>query len=1805
MLALPGYQVVEKVGVGRRCAVYRAYGKHERHWVIVKVLRAEAPTLDDIALLKQEYAILEGVEHDGILRPYGLLPHHTGHALILEDCGGRSLKELLAAQHLPVEECLRIGIALAGVLDAIHRVPILHKRVEPSNVLIVPETGLVKLTNFGHASRLSVEHPADIGIARDTGGIARAAGALAYLAPEQAGRLGRPIDHRSDLYALGVTLYEMLTRRLPFATHDPVDLARVGAPVPPHQIDPEIPEPVSDIVMKLLAKAAEDRYQSASGLQADLEECLARLQAHGDIGELVPGRHDRAGALLIPRRRYGRDAELNALMAAFERSSGGSIELMLISGGPGVGKTFLANELLELVVGRRGYFVAGSFEQRRRNAPYQGLVQAFRALLRQVWAEGPHRLGVVRAKILEAVAPNGRVLADLMPEVASLLGPLPPVPALPATESQHRLRRVLQQLTRVFARAEHPLVMVIDDLQWADAASLKLIESLVTDPEPMHLLIIGAYRDDEVDAIHPLAMAISDLREAAVDLHRIVTPPLSSKQVTRLVLETVAGPRAMPSPALRERVQDLAELLYLQTGGNPRYLIQVLSSLHSEGLLTAGSDAEAWAWDPAAIEAAGISERSLVELVGADVHLLPETTRHVLQLAACLGESFELDILATLYEQTAATTATHLWDALQAGLVLPLSTSYKMPVLFGPDEVEVGRPGELAVAYRFVHDRAREAAYATIPEPERKRMHIEIGRTLLERIPLDARADIILLIADQLDLGRELLDEGMERDELAGLNLLAAREARAAGASEAALRYVAVGMELLGPDCWSSRYETSMAFSLEALATEHASGNFERVDRLADVALRHARSAMEQAAIHSYQIESLVARRKMQPALDCALHALQVLGISLYMEPPEELSFDHIDDTPGAVDTSKYIAHRILAAAARGLYMLGPDIVGPVSSTRLHLCQNAATPRIAADAAMDHAIWLCSTPEGIERGHRFGRMALEMLERFAIDDRKGPIQQKFHTHIAHWAAPIKESLAPLRSAIQLGLDHGAPLCAGEAAIGYCTHLFFLGENLEFVDGQCARYSELMGRLGLTYHASAFDIIRQMLWSLLGRSREHVRLVGDLFDESVGLPLLEQSGAVPLLFAVYFEKLLLAYLFGDCMQAVDSGRMAARYAAGVTGMLFVAEHNLFYSLALLAACRKVDAAQRDELLRQVEANQEQMQHWVTQAPFNFAHEHELVEAEKARVLGQHREALELFDRAIEGAKAQGGIHIQALACELAADLYAALGDERGAREYLTDAYLQYERWGAWAKLKDLEARHSLDWLRAAAPKMRSAEAAREATPGPGRERGPRPAPLDLGSVMAAAQSIASAIDLDAVLERGLQIIAEHAGAERGALALMHEDELYIDAIYGDAIHGPAGDAIQTLDVARPLVVDGMVPAFSPEIIQHVARTREPLALDDVRRDSRFDDTVYVQERTPRSILCVPLLDHDELLGVVYLENNAQTVAFPPHRVDIVQLLGAQAAVAITNARTVTERMEQTRLRLLQSKNADLEREAWELARLNVDKDKFFSIISHDLRNPFNMMLNLVEIAVDEVDVATPEEMKDMLLKLQQAAESCYTLLENLLTWSRLQSGRMAYKPVAADLHGMAEGTVILLQRVAEEKGITLRNAVERDMRIHADRFMIDMVIRNLISNALKFTPRGGEVVVSARMYGAEVLEEEVLDVEEVAAEEAAEVFEELAPEVDDGAAPEMVEVAVRDTGIGIRQEDIDKLFRSDVHHTTKGTANEQGTGLGLAMCVEMVKQNGGEIRVESEVGVGTTFLFTVPVFTESSEGDAGR
>ena len=1796
MLALPGYQVVETVGFGRRCAVYRAYGKRERRWVIIKVLQAASPTLEELALLKQESAILEDVEHEGILRPYGLLPYDTGQALILEDCGGRSLKELLAAQHLPVEECLRIGIALASTLDAIHRVPILHKRVEPSNVLIVPDTGLVKLTNFAHAARLPVEYPADIGIARDTGGIARAAGALAYLAPEQAGRLGRPIDHRSDLYALGVTLYEMLARRLPFATHDPVDLARVGAPVPPHQIDPAIPVPVSDIVMKLLAKAAEDRYQSAVGLQADLEECLARLQAHGAIGELVPGRRDRAGALLIPRRRYGRDAELNALMAAFERASDGNTELMLISGGPGVGKTFLASEILELVVGRRGYFVAGSFEQRRRHAPYQGLVEAFRALLRQVWAEGPHRLGVVRTKLLEAIAPNGRVLADLMPEVASLLGPLPPVPALPAAESQHRLRRVLQQLVRVFARAEHALVLVLDDLQWADAASLKLIESLVTDPEPMHLLIIGAYRDDEVDAIHPLATAISDLREEAVDLHRIAMPPLSSKQTTRLVLETVAGPRAVPSPALRDRVHDLAERLHDQTGGNPRYLLQVLSSLHSEGLLTAGGDAEAWTWELAAIQSAGLGEQSLVALVAAEMRRLPEATQSLLQLAACLGDSFELDILATLYEQTAATTAAHLWDALQAGLVLPLSASYKMPVLFGPEEVEVGRPGEMSVAYRFVHDRAREAAYSTIPEPERARMHTEIGRMLLERIPLDARADIILLIVDQLDLGRGLLDDAEERDELAGLNLLAARAARAAGASEAALRYIAVGMELLGSACWSSRYETSMAFSLEALATEHAGGNFERVDRLAENALRHARSPMEQAAIHSYQIESLVARRKMQPALDCALHALQVLGIALRMEPPEQISFDHIDDTPGAIDTSKYIAHRILAAAARGLYMLGPDIVGPVSSTRLHLCQNAATPRIVADAAMDHGIWLCSTPEGIERGHHFGRMALELLKRFDIQDRKGPIQQKFYTHISHWAAPVKESLAPLRSAIQLGLDHGAPLCAGDAAIGYCTHLFFLGENLEFVDGQCARYSEQVGRLGLTYHASAFDIMRQMLWSLLGRSREHVRLVGDLFDESVGLPLLEQSGAVPLLFAVYFEKLLLAYLFGDSVQAVESGKMAARYAAGVTGMLFVAEHNFFYSLALLAACRKADGLPRDELLRRVAANQAQMQHRVEQAPFNFAHENDLVEAEKARVLGQHRDALELYDRAIEGAKAQGSIHVQAMACELAAELYAVLGEERRAREYLTEAYLQYERWGAWAKLKDLEARHALDWLRVAVPEARRApdgDGDGERGAGGSRERAPRPAPLDLGSVMAAAQSIASAIDLDAVLERSLRIIAEHAGAERGALALMHEEELYIDAIYG-----PAGDDLQTLDVALPLVVDGMVPSFSPEIVHHVARTREPLALDDVRRDSRFGDTAYVYERAPKSILCVPLLNHDQLLGVVYLENNTQTVAFPPHRVDIVQLLGAQAAVAVTNARLVTERMEQTRLRLLQTKNADLEREAWELARLNVDKDKFFSIISHDLRNPFNMMLNLVELAVDEVDVATPEEMKDSLLKLQQAAESCYTLLENLLTWSRLQSGRMAYKPVVADLHGMAEGTVMLLQRVAEEKGITLRNAVERDMRIYADRFMIDMVIRNLISNALKFTPRGGEVVVAARLYGMEV--EEVLDVEEVQEEVEEAAGEEMMLEPDDDAAPAMVEVSVRDTGIGIRQEDIDKLFRSDVHHTTKGTANEQGTGLGLAMCVEMVKQNGGEIRVESEVGKGTTFLFTVPLFDEGPE-----
>jgi predicted ATPase/signal transduction histidine kinase len=1798
MLDLPGYRIIDERSDGRR-RIYRAHDERRGVGVVIDVLDRASVSLAEIASLRQELQILSGFEHEGIARPHALESQGSRLALIRDDCGGRSVAELLAEHALSVDTSLQIAVQLARTLDALHRVPILHRDIQPANVLVNLEAGTVKLTGFGRASRLPWEYPPPRELVEiDT--------RLPYISPEQAGRLHRVLDRRSDLYSLGVMLYRMLTGRLPFPVEDPVELIHAHLtvhPPSPSELDSSIPEPVSSVVMKLLHKSADDRYQGAAGLVVDLEACLTGLRQSGTIADFLPGRTDRRDWLAISRTLYGRDAERDALVEAFARTSGGGTEMVLVSGDAGVGKTTLVYELHEPVVHQRGSFVIGKFERFKQDVPYWALAQAFRMLVRQVQRGGPERRAAVGQRLREALGANGRVLFDVIPELEHLVGDLPPVTALSPTASLHRFHRAFRQLTRFFAQPEHPLVLFLDDMHWADAASLRLIHNLVTDPDSEYLLVLAAYRASAVDAAHPLTTAIDELRAGGARVSSVEVEPLSRVDIGQMVCDTLLSPGSAPSASIYVRIEELVALIHDKSGGNPLHVIHLLDALHDDGLLRYEPAEDAWEWRVPAIRAAGHCEKDVVELIAARLRRLPEATQSLLRLAACLGASFDLALLAVAAESAPSTVARQLWDALATGLVMPLDDSYQIPIMLEPEDRDGEPVLDLEIRYRFAHDRVQRAAYYLGAGETEAQTHLGIGRRLLDRLPEQARDLHLFVIASQLDLGRDALDDMSAREDVAAIHLRAAQRARRVGAHDLGLAYTTAAMELIGEGSWFHRHGLMLALYMEAIADAQAVGNLERAGKLAAVALRYAEDPLEQAAISAYQIEILIARGDAQQALEITLHALQLLDVPLRLDPPEGLTPEalsgHIVETlvgdRSVSQARNELAHRILGAAWGAHHAMSHEIVGPVLYTRLHICAEGASPRMVADVAGQFAVLLCGPLNDIERGHRFGRLALDLIDRHGIEEARPGAIKSFFGRVHHWAGPLQESIAPLRAAIRLGLDHGDPATAGRAALAYCMHLFFLGEHLASVEEQCVRHSELTDKLGLVDHVAVLDLARIRLHGLMGTERRALDPVSEARSEreraASALAAFDRVGATSLLFAGDFYELFHAYLFGDLRRALERAERATHHAVGTISQFVVAEHNCFHSLTMLALCDEAAEAERRDYLHRVAANQSQMAIWAYHAPLNFQFRYDLVAAEQARVLGQREEAVELYDAAIRGATERGAIHFEALSLERMAVLQRALGDVQSADEYLRDAHAAYLRWGAQAKAQALSASYDLDardpWSDAPVTVVEEPDlTVPHVLPiSLGRDSAAhRTVEPDLTAIITASQAISREIEIDQVLARSIEAMVAHTDAQRGLIALWDEDRLVVEGTWEDGdVRVQRGPVVQAVNIEEHRVW--------PELLLEVAGTRRRVVLGDAASEGPLRETPYVRVYAPRSVLCLPLADGDELFGVLAMEEDMRPGAFTEERIDAARFLAAQTTISIGNARAVTQRLAESGERMKREREAQneaLAKEAWALAKLSVDKEKFLSLLSHDLKNALNQIVGMADVMMSDLEDADPEEFdpddfKGMLQKLGQTAEGCSELLVNLLTWSRLQSGGMALKPELRDLHVLAEKTVKLLDHTASRKDISLENTVPRDTWIHADPNMVDTIVRNLVGNSLKFTPRGGRVIISARAHrpgdGPAQRPQDGDGPAAAAAPRASSI--------------DLIAVSIRDTGVGIKPEDVGKLFRTDVHHTTKGTANEKGSGFGLTMCQEMVRQNGGDIWVESELGKGTTFMFTVP------------
>ncbi|AFY76986.1 putative ATPase [Pleurocapsa sp. PCC 7327] len=1725
MLVQSGYQIKDKISAGISTDIYRGYDEQTRKPVIIKAINTEYPTFQAIARLRYEYEIIRNLDCQGIVKPYRLEKYRNGLALILEDFGGQSLKQVLASQSISLKECLRIAISIVETLGKLHEIPILHKDINPSNIIINRATGEVKITDFSIASRLSHENPT---ICHPN----LLEGTPAYISPEQTGRMNRSIDYRTDFYSLGVTLYEMLTGRLPFESTDLMELVHCHLakfPVPPHQLNREIPEAVSSIVMKLLAKKAEERYQSATGLKADLETCTYQLQTTGIINNFPLGQRDRGSQLQIPQKLYGRENEVQTLLDAFERVRQGTVELVLVSGYSGIGKTSVINEVQKPIVETRGYFIAGKFDQLKRNSPYAALIQAFRDLIRQLLTESTDVLAIWKEKLLHALETNAQILIDLIPEIELIIGSQPKVASLPPFEAQNRFNRVFQKFLGVFTQPEHPLVLFLDDLQWADLASLELLQTLMTNSDRQYLLTIAAYRDNEVSPTHPSIQIFEKILKAGVAVNHIVIKPLEKEHVNQLVAET-----------LNDSVEttDFAFLLFNKTQGNPFFIAQLLKTLHSEKLLTYNLDKDRWQWDIEKIQAVGIADYHVVELIARNIGKLSETTQQVLKLAACFGNQFNLKMLAIVNEESAKVIAEKLWEAIQTGLILP--TSKACQIFLACEQEELAIANDLNVNYKFLHDRVQQAAYSLFSEFEKKITHLKIGQFLLKNTTFQERKENIFAVVNQLNYSIDLLTDRSEKDELAKLNLIAGQQAKATTAYEAALNYLNLSLQLLAIDSWSYNYDFTLELYLETIEVEYLNSNFERSNVLAEIALQQVTTLLEKIKIYELQIYACIAQNRMQTALDIGLQVLEKLDIQLEKESPQIDAIEELAFLPEMSDPYKLSASKVLIALADPAYVARPDLLPSLIFTQIALYFRYGNPPQAAYTYVYYGLLLCSSLSDIEAGYRFGQLALKLLEESNNQALKAKVFNEFYGFIKHWKEPLRETIEPLEKTFQTGIEIGDLLFAGYAGLIYCTNLFFLGEYLENIEQKQEIYLKQLQKLNLKYHVYYGNIGRQLTLNLMGKSEDRSQLIGEAFNESEMLPILKETNNQTSLFYVYLCKLILLYLFKQSDLAIVKAREAEKYEQAVSGLLTVAQYYFYYSLALLAQYSHANEREQNELLKQVATNQEKMKHWAHHAPSNFKNKYELVEAEKARVLGQTGEAMEFYDRAISGAKEQGFIHEEAIANELAAEFYLSISKEKIARTYLTDAYYRYTHWGALAKVKDLESRYPQFLSQTSTHKTTTTQANSIISPTVTLSV----ETLDLYSAIKASQTISQEIILDKLLEKLMKIILENAGAQIGVFILSKEGKLILEVASSEIRGGVTMRAVIPVEKCQKLPLS---------IINYVARTKETFILKKSVNDSIFVSDPYIQQHQPKSILCFPICTQGKLIGIVYLENNLTPDAFTSDRIEILKLLSPQMAISLENAMLYRNlQQSQARERAAQQMRKVLEKEK----ELNELKSRFVSMTSHEFRTPLATIMGYVELFKYYSHNWSEEKKQDYLDRIQSAVRHMTNLLDDVLLFNKAEAKKLELNPSLLNLQQFCHTLAEEIQLGVKTQQTIAFSCQGNCTEAYMDEKLLGHILGNLLSNAIKYSPADSTVEFRLTCQEGEA------------------TFQ------------------IQDRGIGIPEEDLPRLF--EPFHRAKNASKISGTGLGLAIVKKSVDLHGGKIAVNSKVGTGTTFTVTIPL-----------
>ena len=1450
---------------------------------LIKTINANFSRVEVKESLSKEYTLLKKFQAKSIIKPHRLENQENKLILSLENFAGESLVQFLQAQRVSLSTFLAIAIQLTEALEVIHRQGIIHQNLQPGCILINPHNSELKIIDFSFATAVKPNSATEV-VAELLSGLN-----IAYIAPEQTGRMKIALDYRADFYSLGILLYQILTGVLPYDTKDSLELIHshlAQTPKAPHQLDDRIPMIISAIILKLLAKNPDARYQSASAIKADLENCQTQYTNFEVIEDFELGTLDQRSQFKLSPKLYGRSTESKAIAEsiASTNSPKAPASILLLTGDSGMGKTALASQVIPTLIGSRGFFVKGKFEQ-LNSTPYQGITQALRELIQQLLTENLASRQLWEQKIQTAIANNGKVITNILPELELIIGSQPDIPELAPQESQNRFNTVFVKFLQVFAQPESSLILFLDNLQWADVSCLKLIELLLEDYQSQSLLVVGAYRDREVNTDHPLAQAIAKIPQT-VQVKQIALQPLTIEEINCLLVDTLNCEPEISLP--------LTQLLLQRTRGNPFLLNLLLQSFYREELLTFDFASLNWQWSLAQIRTTSITNHNILELVCSNLNQLPDTCLQILKLAACIGNRFDLTLLTHVWHKVMSDRSESPHEQLhQEAIAQELNYALQKGIIISERQQSI-------TSYQFLHDRVYQTVYSLLPAAELSRLHLLIGQFLLQQTSTVEIEEKIFAIVHHLNLARTLLIEQPAKNRLVQLNLAAGKKAKATNAYEVAANYLDIALNLLPTSTWQNNYPLMLAVYQQAVEVQYLQGNFIYAEQLGNIILTQAETVLDRVQVYKTKIHTHIAQNQMHLAVDLGLDVLKLLDIHLpndFTENPEytlrldinQQNFKSLRNLPIMKDCSGIRAMEILMIIIPPVYIVQPQLFSAVVAKMLDLCLQYGNSSLSAYTYALYGMLLCASGK-IETGYQMGELALELQAQFDAQEIKSKLNFLFNNMIRHWREPAISTLEHFLQGIQSGIEVGDLEHACFHAMRYCVHLFYVGEPLSTAEKKSSTQINLINSFKQDFQLNYARMWHQLNLNLQGLAEDKFLLIGKNFDETTVLNSWLETNNAMSIFGLYLVKLILCYFFQDYQQAIIYACKGKQYLPASTGLMEFAAYHFYYSLAMLAICSE-NLDHQSTYFPEILSCQEQIKQWSQHAPDNYLHKHELIAAEIAKVLGENEQAAEYYDRAITEATKAGYFHEAALAEELAGEFYLSRGRIKIASYYLTDAYQGYLRWGAVAKVQEMESKH-LTLLNCISQQelITNRDYQVAEVNAFSHESCSNLANLDLFSIIKASQAISSEIVLDNLLSKMMAIVMENAGAQKSVL-LLQQSFAWIVA---------AAASIDSTAIDLPCVLITEYQDLPNSIINYVQSTRSTVILQQADQKGLFINDPYIIKHQAKSVLCCPMIYQDQLQGIIYLENSLIKGAFTEQKLAVLQALLSQVAISIANA-----------------------------------------------------------------------------------------------------------------------------------------------------------------------------------------------------------------------------------------------------------------------------------------------------------------